>query len=105
MMSTLPSVTIHVFPAAQAAAQSSAAWQSLPDRSDPRILDGFIARYPNSKEAYLAFSLRHQLLKAAPTVQAYDDFIARYRDRAGAEQALYELFELIQLAWIPMLTY
>jgi hypothetical protein len=89
-------IPIRVVEPAEAAALATESWEALPDRSDHRLLDNYIARFPNSEEAMFAFSLRHLLLQAAPTVSQYHRFIFLYRDRAASEQAIYELFDLLR---------
>lgn len=92
----LVSIPVRVLGASAVALEASSAWGQLPDRADPRVLDAFIARYPSSREAHLAFSLRHQILRADPSPTAYHRFIALYRDRVGAEQALCELYDILR---------
>jgi outer membrane protein assembly factor BamD (BamD/ComL family) len=89
-------ISIRVVEPDEAARLAAESWEALPDRSDHRLLDMFISRFPNSEEAMLAFSLRHLLLQAAPTVSQYHRFIFLYRDRAASEQAIYELFDLLR---------
>jgi hypothetical protein len=74
-------IPVRVLSAEAAGVEAAEAWAAVPDRSDPRLLDAFVARYPASAEAPLAFALRHQLLRAAPSVPEYHRFIARYRGR------------------------
>jgi hypothetical protein len=88
--------SVRVLPFVAASSEASSTWSSLPDRSDPRVLDWFIARYPCSREAALALSLRHQILRAAPSIPEYHRFIGLYRTRAGSELALCELYDLIR---------
>ena len=104
-MNTLPNtvpplvaslVPVRVLALQDAATQAAAAWARIPDRSDYGLLDQFIASYPCSREAYLAFSLRYQLLQTERSIDEYNRFIPLYRYRTGAEQALYELFDLIR---------
>jgi len=72
------------------------AWAALPNKADPIFLDHFIATYPQSDQAQIAFTLRFNGVQTSRSILHYHAFIEKYRDTLAAEQALFELFELYQ---------
>jgi uncharacterized Zn finger protein len=75
---------------------AAAAWAAIPNKADPLFLDHFIARYPQSDEAEVAFTLRFNGVQTSRSIPEYQAFITKYTGTLAAEQALYELFELYQ---------
>jgi len=70
------------------------AWATLPNKADPIYLDHFIATYPQSDEAQIAFTLRFNGVQISRSISHYHAFIKKYQGTLAAEQALFELFEL-----------
>lgn len=73
---------------------AAAAWAAVPNKADPLFLDHFMARYPQSDEAEVAFTLRFNGVQTSRSIPQYQAFIQKYAGTLAAEQALYELFEL-----------
>jgi hypothetical protein len=74
--------------------QASFAWQKRPRSLDPWWLDQFIATYPHSEEAPLAFTLRFAMTRGTAAIAAYESFIKTYPHTLATQQAIYELFSL-----------
>ncbi len=76
------------------AAEARDYWQAMPNHLDQTALDQFIALFPNTDEATVAFSLRYALVKEAPTIEGYNLFIQKYPDRFQTQVAIQEVFKL-----------
>jgi hypothetical protein len=72
------------------------AWAGIPNKADPLFLDQFITTYPYAQESQIAFSLRFYGVQLNRRLPNYYDFIDKYQGTLAAEQAHYELFQLIQ---------
>lgn len=62
--------------------------------ADPDALDQFIKKYPNTKQAQMAFVYRYALLAQTPTIEDYNQFIEQYSDKDIAPIAIYEVYNL-----------
>lgn len=95
---------------AQSAVEQAAerAWNDLSDRTDARMLDQLIERYPNTETAKLAFLTRYFLLTQNPTIEGYNAFLAKYPQKFQSQMALQEVFNLYReqnraAAWLDFL--
>jgi hypothetical protein len=80
---------------AEAAAKGLSA---LGDPLDPKVLDRFIATYPESEEARFAFAVRMSFVRASPVIATHHAFLAAYPDRVGSRIVLGDLFRLYRRA-------
>ena len=74
--------------------EAKTAWAAVPNKADPLFLDHFIATYPQSNEAQVAFTLRFNGVQTSRSIPHYQAFIDKYASTLAAKQAIYELFEL-----------
>jgi len=72
------------------------AWAGITNKADALFLDQFITRYPYAEERQIAFSLRFYGVQMSRALPNYYDFIDHYGGTLVAEQAQYELFQLIK---------
>ncbi len=79
-------------------AAAATAFKQLANPLDPDQLDGFIAKYPDSTRAGLAFAARASFLRASPLAGEYHRFILRYHDRVGSRLAISDVFVLYRRA-------
>jgi len=78
--------------------EAEAAILALENPVDAKALDAYIARYPDSLGAGVAFAVRMSLLRGNPVAADYHRFIETYRDRTGSRLAIADVFVLYRRA-------
>jgi hypothetical protein len=73
------------------------AWSVLDDYTDVKTLDSFIAKYPDTAWARVAFAMRYSLVAKNPSIQDYNAFLAKYPDRFQSQFAIHEVFKLYRV--------
>jgi hypothetical protein len=74
--------------------KAEAVWQDIDDYTDARILDSFIARFPETAWARVAFAFRYSLVAQNPSIEDYNAFLAKYPNRLQSQFAIHEVFKL-----------
>ncbi|MGL6225052.1 MAG: hypothetical protein ACRC10_00305 [Thermoguttaceae bacterium] len=92
---TLPtSAQISVNATAEVEQEAEQYWEKMNEHLDPFALDQFIANFPDTNRAAMAFALRYTLLVDNPNIEDYNAFLQKYPDRLQSQLALQELFML-----------
>jgi chemotaxis regulatin CheY-phosphate phosphatase CheZ len=74
--------------------KAEAVWHNIDDYTDVKTLDSFIAKYPDTAWARVAFAIRYSLVAKNPSIQDYNAFLAKYPDRLQSQFAIHEVFKL-----------
>jgi hypothetical protein len=74
--------------------KAETAWQNIDDYTDTQLLDSFIAKFPDTTWARVAFAFRYSLIAQNPSIEDYNTFLAKYPDRFQSQFAIHEVFKL-----------
>ena len=88
------SPTIEVVNETRYSQEAQTAWKNVVDKSNPHYLDQHIGQFPEADTARTAFSLRYELTRNSQSIATYNEFIARYPDRAATPQAVGDVWQL-----------
>jgi hypothetical protein len=77
---------------------ATGALKQLESALDAEQLDRFIAKYPESTAAGVAFAARASYLRGVAVTDEHHRFIARYRDRIGSQLAIADVFRIYRKA-------
>ena len=69
-------------------------WDSMPNHTDPDLLDECITKYPKTVYGKIALLTRYQLLVTDPSIEGYNQFLKQYPKTVQADCALQNLYDL-----------